>query len=349
MFSTRRTSSRVCFLIGALGLASLTVPMTAIAQELPKPAVIPPLPAGMSDPTNAALLYGRALRAMEAGSLELMVSTDDAPPTEDAVSALAKNAEALSLVIEASHLERCDWGIQYGQGPYANVDHASPMRSVVRSLHTDAKQRLLGGDRADAAERIAAMLRIAEHTTQDRIMISSLVGMAMAKVATNRINIMLDEDQVDRAGARVLLDAARRLESVHGFRMVEALKTEKWMACDWLRAACNGPDAGAKVVQSIGWMTENNDDTLLKGMQLLNDRDMAPHFDGIARAYDDIIAAWDSKDAGHELARIHEAAQKGQYGLIGQAFVPDVTRARMATTDANDAIRAVIKRLEQVK
>lgn len=335
-------------LLAAIGLA-ITLAGLAHAQDLPMPRVIPPLPAGMSEPTNAALLYGRALRKMKPESLEAMVSTDDSVPSAEAAAALKENAEALEIVVKGSLVERCEWGIEYSQGPYANVDHAGPMRSIVRSLHTDAKRRLLSGDRGGAAEDVAAMLRIAEHTTQDRIMISSLVGMAMTKVATNRINQMLDADQVDRTGAKVLLEAARRLDGVQGFRMVDALRTEKWMACDWLRAACNGPDAGAKVVQSIGWMTENNSDELLKGMQLLNEQQMATHFDGIARAYDDIIAAWDRKDASPELKRIYDAAAKGEYGLIGQAFVPDVSKARLSTTDANDAIRDVIKRLEKVK
>jgi hypothetical protein len=361
--SSRVSAQRVRLLLVAAGLCvGGLMPGAAFAQTDVVPAVRVPLPEGLSDPSNAALLYGRALRMMSAEDLKQVrdaqtnaKSADgaegqgqNAVSTERVDEILANNGGTIGMVVEASKLERCDWGIQYSKGPLALLDHAGPMRMLTHVLDAKAERLAAAGDMAGAAAHIAAVFNVAEHTSQDRIMISSLVSIAMAKVASNRVNLLLDAGSIDRAGARVILDSIRRLERARDFRMTEALRTESWMISQWMRRAYVGPEAGKLLVEGIDWMVEDSGDTL-KGLSLLDERALAAHFDGIDRAYDALIGAWTEKDGKERIREVHDAVVRGEYGLIAQVFVPDFSKSRASVTEANEVLGALVKRLEQVK
>lgn len=346
--------------LSSLGLAAVIagaagmVPATARAQaqEFPLPAVVPPLPAGMSEPTNAALLYGRALRLIGADAIQQVrdaqakgAAIRDMP---EIAALLDTNAGNLAAVIEATRLERCDWGVQYGKGPLALLDHAGPMRGVVVMLDARAALLLERGDAPGAVESIAAIFAIAEHISQDRIMISSLVSVAMTQVGLERVGTMIDLGKLDREGARTLLAAIERIERAGDFRLPEAFATEKWMTVEWMRAAYVGPRAGAKLVEGIQWMVADQSDAM-KGLELLDEAGLGRHFDGIGRAYDDMIVAWSADDAAAELQRVHDAVVKGEYGLIAQVFVPDFGKSRASVDKIKRTIAEATKRLEQVK
>lgn len=361
--SSRLSARRVRLVLVAAGLCiGGLVHGAANAQTDVVPAVGVPLPEGMSDPSNAALLYGRALRMMNADDLRQVREAQTKSKAADggdgqgqsAVSAervdeiLENNGGTIRMVIEASKLERCDWGVQYSKGPLALLDHVGPMRMVTHVLDAKAERLAAAGDLAGAAEHIGAIFNIAEHTTQDRIMISSLVSIAMSKVASNRVNLLLDAGLVDRAAARTILDSIARLEGVRDFRMTEALRVESWMISQWMRRAYVGPEAGKLLVEGIDWMVEGSEDTL-KGLSLLDERALAPHFDGIDRAYSALIDAWGAEDGKEHIREVHDAVIRGEYGLIAQVFVPDFSKSRASVTEANEMLAALVKRLERVK
>ncbi len=340
----------VAVIAGAAGL----VPATARgqAQEFPVPAVVPPLPTGMSEPTNAALLYGRALRLIGADAIQKVRDAQAKGAairdTPEIAAILDNNAGNLAAVIEATKLEHCDWGVQYGKGPLALLDHAGPMRGVVVMLDARAALLLERGDLPGAVASIAAIFAIAEHMSQDRIMISSLVAIAMTKVGLERVGALLDLGKLDRDGAKSLLAAIERIERAGDFRLPEAFATEKWMTVEWMRAAYVGPRAGAKLVEGIQWMVPDQGDAL-KGLELLDESGLARHFDGIGKAYDDMIVAWSSDDSAAELERVHDAVVKGEYGLIAQAFVPDFGKSRASVDTIERTMKEAAKRLEQVR
>lgn len=373
--STFKASRMVASIALATGLAvGVAGAGSAWAQTDVVPAAPVPLPMGLSDPTNAALLYGRALRMMNADDLKQVrdaqaaaqsagqsasqpvgqASGQAGTPGQNAAGAdrvdeiLENNGGTIGMVIEASKLERCDWGVQYSKGPLALLDHAGPMRMLAHVLDAKAERLAAAGDGAGAAEHIAAIFNIAEHTTQDRIMISSLVSIAMSKVASNRANAILDSGRLDRGAARTILDSIARLQGVRDFRMTEALRTESWMISQWMRRAYVGPQAGKLLVEGIDWMVEDSQDTL-KGLSLLDEAALAPHFDGIDRAYDALIDAWGAEDGKERIREVHDAVVRGEYGLIAQVFVPDFSRSRASVTEANEMLESLVHRLEQVK
>ncbi len=353
-----RTILRARRALSSLGLAAVIAGAAGLpsgsarAQEHAVPAVVPPLPAGMSAPTNAALLYGRALRLIGADAIQQVrdARAKGAPIGDmpEIANLLDSNDGNLSLVIEASKLEDCDWGVEYSKGPLALLDHAGPMRGVVVMLDARAALLLERGDVPGAVASVAAIFAVAEHMSQDRIMISSLVSIAMTQVGLDRVGALIDLGKLDREGARTLLAAIERVERAGDFRLPEAFVTEKWMTVEWMRAAYVGPRAGAKLVEGIQWMVAEQSDAM-KGLELLDEAGLGRHFDGIGKAYDDMIVAWSADDAAAELQRVHDAVVKGEYGLIAQAFVPDFGKSRASVDKIERTMEEATKRLEQVK
>ncbi len=339
------------FVGSGLALGTL-MPGVAAAQTDVVPALVPPLPAGMSDPTNAALLYARALRMIAPEDFrqirDAQSGAEDAPSAERVAEILENTEGSLRAVVDASRLERCDWGVQYSKGPMALLDHAGPMRNLTHMMDAQTRALAARGDRQGAAEHAAAIFRMAEHMTQDRIMISSLVGASMSRVGANRVNEMLDAGQLDRTGAELVLSSVKRLRDARDFRMVEALTTEGWMASQWMRAAYTGPRAGALLVEGIGWMVEDGANAL-KGLELLDEAGLQPQFDGIERAYADLIKAWNATGNDAALEDVYAKVLNGEYGTLARAFVPNFSRSRAQTTESNAMLDALSKRLQQVK
>lgn len=323
----------------------------ALAQDAQATKTTLKLPDGMSDPTNAALVYSRALRLIGDSQLSAMTPDPIADPdwmNGTVATALDAQDGPLGMVREAATLPECDWGLQYSGGVAMILDHLGPMRRLVNALDAHA-QLAASRSHVDAAIRdIESMLRIAEHTSRDRVLISSLVSAAMCNLAINRVNAMLDTGLIDRAQAKTVLGAIEQMSKAKDFRVLEALRTEKWMVTDSMRATYVGPQAGAKLVDAIDWMVDDGQEAL-KGLGLLDEAGLAKQFQGVERAYDDTMKAWQSDDATSELDRVHEAVVRGEYGLLSQAFVPSFSNSRRSVTKANDQLNALAKRLGAVK
>lgn len=314
------------------------------------PRVMPPMPAGMAAPTNAALLYARALRLISPETLGAMGEKDPTAdaPTERAIEAIEAYGSSLAIARRASRLEVCDWGIEYQQGPGALIDHAGPIRGLWRALDNEAAM-LTKSDPDRAVENVIAMLAMAEHITQDRILISSLVGAAMTSGSVKRVNLLMDAGAVTRAQAPDLIARLQRVRATDLFRLREAMAYEKWTASEWLRAIGTGPEAGKRTADLLGTLVDDDSDALLDALALMDESQLAPLFDETARAYDDMVAALDSPEPAPELERISDAIGRGDYGVVAMRFSASLTRAYASAQRVTDEIDAAIKRLETLK
>ena len=320
------------------------------SDEILMPRVMPPMPEGMSAPTNAALLYGRAMRLISSEALGAMGEKDPKTdePTDRAREAIQSYGSSLSVARRASRLARSDWGIEYQQGPGALVDHAGPFRGLWRALDNEAA--ILTKSEPDrAVENVVAMLSMSEHITQDRILLSSLVGAAMSSGSVKRLNAMMDAGIVTRKNAAELLAGLERVRDLDLFRLREAMANEKWTASEWLRAVGTGPDAGRRVADLLAMLVAEDADELLDALALMDERQIAPLFDETARAYDDMIAAFDAPDPAAELERISDAIGAGEYGVVAMRFAASLTRAYTSAERVSGEIDAAIKRLQAMK
>lgn len=121
---------------------------------------------------NAAIVYQRAFDALPA----------DADPGRDGAdrdAVLRDYADVLALVREAQQRPRCVWPTRYEDGFMAELPHIAQALKISRLLVLEAEARIDAGDRAGAAESIAAGLKLAEHVAVDVFLVNVLVAAAI--------------------------------------------------------------------------------------------------------------------------------------------------------------------------
>ena len=114
-------------------------PMTALAATVLSPATLLPQD---PPPSNAADLYREAFTAWEAmaaedreaianafGDPQVVVSTD--PET---TMALERAGRTIDLFMQASRVDRCDWGLDRSEGFALLLPHLGSMRATYRPM-----------------------------------------------------------------------------------------------------------------------------------------------------------------------------------------------------------------------
>lgn len=353
LVSHTRCHARPARLLPALAMSIVLaagLAMPAHAEPPILPDTPPALPAGMSEPANAALLYGRALRLIPAQTLEHMAETDNetGKPTARAIETLKANGETLVMARRATRIPRCDWGVEYQLGPYALMEHAGLMRRIVRALDNEAV--ILAEANIDRSiENVVAMLGIGEHMTQDRLVISTLVSAAITSLCNQRMSAFLDAGLIEPRHAEALLAAIDRVKATELFGAREALRTEQWMASEWFRAIGSGPDAGPRVAQMLTMLSDGEDEAILNAIALMNEAQLAPLFDKAALVYDEMLKALDKADPLPELTRINTAIEQGEYGLITLHFAAAILKIYEPTRRVTDELTKVQTRLKALQ
>lgn len=111
------------------------------------------------------------------------------PASVDLTALLKEHAQDIERLVEASRLGTCDFGVDYGAGLETQIPHMSMLRSLARVLKSDADRLLDEGDLDGAAQRVAAIERIAAQILRPaHTIIELLVAKAVAQVGTEFVN-----------------------------------------------------------------------------------------------------------------------------------------------------------------
>ncbi len=171
-------------------LTLLSAPAAALAQTDAKAVnfnLLPPVKSTdpeFKGPTNAAILYYRAFMFMNEETSKKVsdaISQTDPNwiPDAEVCKLLADNDNAIYTFIRGSKLEIADFGVEYSAGIGALLPHPGKLRAGARLLAVDARPLAHEGKPDEAAERVAAIFNMSRHTTQERLLISSLVSIAI--------------------------------------------------------------------------------------------------------------------------------------------------------------------------
>ena len=141
---------------------------------------------------NAATLYWQAFAAL--------------PPRPDAKDAEAMKAwtgkagPALDLLHQASAVRSCDWGLDFSQGFALQLPHVSKITGLAKAAVDRAKSTATI-DPAAAQEDLRAVLRASRHVTDDPLLITQLVGIALQSMALEVVEPMVDQLPADQVKA----------------------------------------------------------------------------------------------------------------------------------------------------
>lgn len=309
-------------------------------------------PALVGENSNAAGAYFRAwdsinfqdLRALGAACAEVQ---DVNALTPERLELLARHSRFVDDLIAAAGVPDCDWGVDYEAGWEMLLPYLPPCRQSARILRADALRCLREGSMIAAVERIRAMLRLSVHASENGVLISTMVGIAMGANAADTATTLLDAGKMTPAHARMLLAAFREVPRTDFYHAAEALENERTVTLRWLRQQCGGDDAGRDFGRLMDGMLMA-DASPIHPTFGLNEQQFMAHLDRADRYYQDLAKAWLLQDGGARLEELELELQEYQHGLIAVAMTPAMGRARKSVLTMKGRFDALERRLQEL-
>ncbi|HZW08809.1 MAG TPA: hypothetical protein VFF69_02815 [Phycisphaerales bacterium] len=246
---------------------------------------------------------------------------------ERATEALVNAQPLIERLVWASNLEHCDFGVMYQDGWGALLPHLGKMRAASRILRADAWRQLESGDPDAAAARLAAIYNAARHVSRDRILISSLVGIAIAAHAHQLTEHMLEHGTLTDEGRDLIIAALERFEADDPFNTRECIKMEGAITIGWLaKEYGDKADAGALLLELSP--DPELDPGHAANIRRLNGAAVVAEARRLTPFYEQALRLWDRPDAAERLDALSAMGEVGAYGELGRLFAPALGRAR---------------------
>lgn len=334
--------------------ASLLVASNGLAQSAspaPQDKMAGLQPPKLGGQTNAALLYFQAFERLSQDDAKLIVDkyTERKAgkfPDEETAKVLLANQRYIEDLMFAANTSACDFGIRYDQGFEALLPHLGHMRRGVRVLLADAFRLVRDGNSEGAAKRVAAAIRIAEHASHDRILISSLVGGAITSAGVNFCEELLAEGALTNAVARAASTALKeqRDDDYMGFRA--AVQGESTLAVDWARSRFKGATAGADFARTLTSSTSTPALEMTNPLTKMDETQLSVELDRLAAYYVEVQKAWDTPEAAKRLTELEEELQQGKWGSAAQIAGAAFGKSRASYQRIRAERDLAIKRLD---
>jgi len=201
--------------VAALMFAPVLFQGAAQAAGTAGPMWQPPQP-----PTNAALVYNRAflvtspLRDSENQAANDAFAEFEKKGVYDASRLdpfVQRNKEAIVLLLQASGIAKCDFGVQFDQSYTALLPELARARELGRIGVLAARRAQNAGDWRQSSDILSAVLHLAQGVHEESTVIGGLVGARLIEMTSKEIGAMLAAMPGDAAVCSTL---AARLESV---------------------------------------------------------------------------------------------------------------------------------------
>ncbi|MEN0020095.1 MAG: hypothetical protein AAF747_04325 [Planctomycetota bacterium] len=295
-------------------------------------------------PQNAALLYwaGFGLLDVDAGAiLDAVRGEEEADlDLEEALELLDEASGGIELVLRASEMEDCDFGVEYQLGFNALLVHLGELRGSARLIAADARRIAMDDEIDDderaemVAYRMAGLLGMASHLRNDRLLISSLVSVAIASLAESETRFHLEEGSLDHDEAREYLAEImdERFDGDDPFGVISSIEMERDIIQFWFPAALNTED---DLEEFIGQSVQTGI------LALADDRSKQLLGEQAARYYDEAIEIWFDDDAAEQLEVLSERVEDGDFGWLASIAGAALTRVYEADQRGRDLLASL--------
>ena len=293
---------------------------------------------------NAADAYRELLAEYEAIPTHQRDALQSMPPyLEPCDPTLLSRIQSIEdRLHRASRSKVSDFELDFSQGPELLMPHLGPMRGMARHMTTEARQRTLAGDGQGAARLVDTLNRMAMHLAQDRLLISSLVGMAMLRESFEAIDFMIEQEQLTPRDAAMLLSGFKGIDDRDLMGFVTALDHEQQYMGDWIRAQLdsNGGEKAKELLESFG----QDGDPSIELADLVD-------VDGYDRAMRDMIEAMSMDDldaASKRVDAIEARLQAGDYGALAPLLTVSVNNMLVMQSELEAEIAWLRAGLQQI-
>ncbi|RNC82405.1 MAG: hypothetical protein ED559_11680 [Phycisphaera sp.] len=303
---------------------------------------------------NAALQYHTAWMLLEPVldfndfTSDELDALDEGILPERYAELLEENQNYIEMLIDASRLEECDFGLNYEQGIETLIPQLAVMRSSAKLLVNDAR-RLRNSDTDAVAERLAATIWIGEHASQTRTVIGSLVGIAIAELARSETIKLLDENKLSSEQAKLIDGALDRVLVEDPFFSLGSVRTEAVMMTTWIRHEFNDETAGEQFVDVFVIAgAEGHEDKLERELQGMDGKAIGKMTEKAAVGYEDLIEAWQAEDPKAAMDRVEQKLIQGGYGPVAQLVMPALGNFRERVSESERNLAELRERLNAV-
>ena len=285
--------------------------------------------AGQESPNrNAATWYQRAIEQYEKlpkAQREMLQDYDPSrgAPSPEVRAALMQTQAMLQNIQRGSSQEFSDFNLDFNQGIGLMLPHLGQLRGIAKIARTDAMVRLHDGDTSGAADRIASLYRMGGHNGDDRTLISGLVGQAVFNTADQAAQFGLDSAKFNSADSAKLFSAVKDLGTNDPFNYLEGIAGEQEFVVDWIANTFTGEDAAAEFATKMTEFGGNSE--VWMQIAALDEEQFAEaldQHDALLNRVIEVFTMPDAEAAKAEIAKIDEAFQNKEMGLISHALSP---------------------------
>lgn len=249
-------------------------------------------------------------------------------------------------LVEASKMPMCNFETAYEEGVFAIIPHLGPMRNGARLLRVAARAGMVEGKPEQAAEYVAAIVRMAHHASEEPILIGSLVGIAMTNAAMDETESLLRTGKLTPDARRIILKALKGLPTDDPMNARSAIAGERDIFLPWIdRVAGDG-----KTLHEVASMIAADDDSTLKAFLELIDRGPEAVRADLIRArepYSLAIEAWNKPDAAERLEQIRHRVTAGDFGALAQVLFPSFVKTAETDRKFQARLQAVVEALQK--
>jgi hypothetical protein len=303
-------------------------------------------------PTNAAFVYYQLFLNEDQELMETYVhfngtdEDDDQHGTtfEHAEQVLVSGQKTLDNFVWASRLPECDFGVQYQQGWSAILPHLGKMRSATRVLEADARRHLGAGDPEKAVERLRAIYDMSRQTNGDQILISSLVSIAMTRIADPLVNEMMESGELTEEGRDALIESLEAFGTDDPFRVRECIRTEGLISIGWIAKQFPDGNAGTKLAE-WGILPDGTSKAEIRRLDAMNGSQVLAEAERMIDYYRGVLEAWDEPDAVDKIRAMGTLVEVGGFGELAKGFAAAFDRAHEGDRRAQDGLAEMLDAL----
>lgn len=333
--------------------------MVAMLAGGAKAAVEPAVPAadaaaidalkqvGFAPPGNAALVYLRLFMTdKQIEPLQVMLAdVDGAKPLDPAlISKLESVQDYVEQLLRATRIKECDFGVDYEQGYLALLPHLGYVRKNARLLAADAQRLLAAGDEDGVEARLTAVFRLGEHMRTDRILISSLVSIAIEELGASRIGTWLDQGKISARLAGRLVALLETVDVKDPGNLTGAMRGERAMFRASMARTLASDDPGHELAEFVSLAASGQDIAAL--LEAMTPGELKGQIEQAEKAFAAMEAAWQAEDPKKALAEATSRVNNMEFGVLATAFLPSVEKSKSAELKLREKLVSLKERLK---
>ncbi len=261
--------------------------------------------------------------------------------TDARMSAWLAGARPLRADILRATTLRYARPLDRSQGFALLLPHLSQQRSLARATRWLALDAIRSGDAEIFGQLMGAQSTLAQRSTEDHVMISSLVGLAIAMHQHSTMNDMIDRGELSQGAAALALAATAGTRTHEFMHLPEVLMQERDMTIQELTTIDGLSSEDRALRLSALGMTDDE--------ALLSDIDL-DEFKGHANAYyatcSAIVADPHAPGAKEAIATLEADLLAGKYGEVMKQLAPAIGKWIARALEYDEQSKALATKMQ---